>query len=81
MENSEYFVIIGTDWEFVDVNFLLACRDMLTILSQSSGELCGPWASFFSVSVLVHINHNLKTNLFFVKFKKSICPNHIIVRI
>ena len=41
-----YFVINSTDCQVVDVYFLLACRKVTTsviaILSQSSGEFCGP---------------------------------------
>ena len=37
--------------EFIDVYFLLDCSNVtanvIAVLSQSSGELCGPWASCF----------------------------------
>ena len=49
-----------SDWEFEDVYYLLACRKLTTaviaILSQSSGELCGPGPLAFSLFIL-----NIKT--------------------
>ena len=53
-----------SDWEFVDVYFLFICRNvtinLIAILSQSSGELCGPWASCVRCNkVLVTIQMNL----------------------